>query len=144
MFDSLTDFITFLPSPSKEIQALGTRVCLCTADPRGADPACPQTEGNDKQEGVSGAPAGRLHRQPAGQGHGGDPQHPPGSLSGWQKSRKNVKHLPPALRLVCEFVSACSQGRGLGVPESPRVQAPDRSLPHALSGKSQSHPQKPG
>ena len=123
MFDLLADFVNFLvvsPSrpPAKEIQALGPRICLRAADPRRAHSAGPQTEGNDQQEGMSGAPTGRLHRQPAGQGHGGDPEHPPGSLSGRQKSRKDVIRRPPASRLCRESVSTSSRGRGLAVPDS--------------------------
>ena len=40
-----------------------------------------------------------------------------------------MNRLPPALRLSCEFVSACSQGRGLGVPES---QGPGSKSPSPL------------
>lgn len=79
-----------LLSLPKEIPAVGSCLRLRTIDPRRADPVGPQTEGNHQQEGVPGARAGRLHRQPAGQGHGGDAQHPPSAVSAWQEGRKDV------------------------------------------------------
>ena len=135
--------LTFWPtlsiflSPTKEVQALGPRICLRAADPRRAHSAGPQTEGNDQQEGMSGAPTGRLHRQPAGQGHGGDPEHPPGPLSGRQKSRKDVSRRPAASRLCRGSVNTSSQGRGLAVPARRAEVA--ISLPGYLAGVPPTH-----
>lgn len=112
---------------SKEIHPLGPCFCLCTAHPWWVDPAGPQTEGNNKQEGVPGSRAGGLHRQPARQGHGRNPQHPPSSGSGRQEGREDVNGQRTTLRLFCEFVFTSSWGQGLCVPDN-QPQAPSHHL----------------
>lgn len=73
-----------------EIRAFGSRLRVRAADARRADPAGPEAEGHDQQEGRAGAGAGGLHRQPAGPRHGGNPQHPARLDVRQQESREDV------------------------------------------------------
>lgn len=73
-----------------EIQSFRSCLCLCSAHTWWADPAGPETEGHNHQEGSPGAWAWRLHRQLACQSHGRNPKHP-SCFNFWkQKSWEDV------------------------------------------------------